>query len=67
MTLQRILVHMIEETARHAGQLDILREQLDGRAGLRADNDNLADFDTDGWAEYRARVQAIADGFRAYQ
>ena len=67
VTLQRILVHMIEETARHAGQLDILREQLDGRAGLRADNDNLADFDTDGWAEYRARVQAIADGFRASQ
>lgn len=28
-----ILVHMIEETARHAGHTDILREQLDGQTG----------------------------------
>lgn len=27
------LVHMIEETGRHAGHLDILREQIDGRIG----------------------------------
>jgi uncharacterized damage-inducible protein DinB len=27
------LVHMIEETARHAGHADILREQLDGQVG----------------------------------
>ncbi|MEU6839077.1 MULTISPECIES: DinB family protein [Streptomyces] len=26
-----VLVHMIEETARHAGHADILREQADGR------------------------------------
>ncbi|MFE6932913.1 DUF664 domain-containing protein [Streptomyces sp. NPDC057699] len=25
---------MVEETARHAGHLDIVRELLDGRAGL---------------------------------
>lgn len=29
-----ILLHMIEETARHAGHLDILREQLDGTTGI---------------------------------
>lgn len=28
-----ILVHMIEETARHSGHLDILRELTDGRTG----------------------------------
>jgi uncharacterized damage-inducible protein DinB len=28
--LRRLAAHMIEETARHAGQADILREQLDG-------------------------------------
>ena len=33
VSLRWIYVHMIEETARHAGQLDILREQLDGRVG----------------------------------
>jgi Protein of unknown function (DUF664) len=32
--LRRILLHMIEETARHAGHLDIVREMLDGRTGL---------------------------------
>jgi hypothetical protein len=28
-----ILVHMIEETARHAGHADIIREQIDGTTG----------------------------------
>ncbi len=28
-----IYVHLIEETARHAGHMDILREQIDGVAG----------------------------------
>lgn len=32
-TLRFILVHMIEETARHLGHLDILRELLDGTTG----------------------------------
>ncbi|HEV2756242.1 MAG TPA: DinB family protein [Actinomycetota bacterium] len=32
-TLRWIVVHMIEETARHAGQADILRELIDGRTG----------------------------------
>ena len=32
-TLRWIVVHMIEETARHAGQADILREQIDGTTG----------------------------------
>ncbi|GIF05129.1 DinB family protein [Actinoplanes siamensis] len=32
--LRRILLHMIEETARHAGHLDAVRELIDGRTGL---------------------------------
>lgn len=32
--LRWIVLHMIEETARHAGHLDIVRELLDGRTGL---------------------------------
>jgi uncharacterized damage-inducible protein DinB len=32
--LRRIMLHMIEETARHAGHLDIAREMLDGHTGL---------------------------------
>ena len=32
-SMRWVLVHMIEETARHAGHADILREQLDGATG----------------------------------
>ncbi|GBE63633.1 hypothetical protein MFM001_00950 [Mycobacterium sp. MFM001] len=34
VSLRWIYLHMIEETARHTGQLDILREQLDGATGF---------------------------------
>jgi uncharacterized damage-inducible protein DinB len=33
VSLRWIYLHMIEETARHAGHADILREQIDGTAG----------------------------------
>ncbi|MGH2819747.1 MAG: DinB family protein [Actinomycetota bacterium] len=33
VSLRWIYVHMIEETARHAGHADILREQIDGTLG----------------------------------
>jgi uncharacterized damage-inducible protein DinB len=33
VSLRWVLVHMIEETARHAGHMDILRELLDGTTG----------------------------------
>ncbi|MGH3858298.1 DUF664 domain-containing protein [Actinokineospora sp.] len=28
-----VILHMIEETARHVGHLDLIREQLDGATG----------------------------------
>lgn len=34
VSLRWIYVHLIEETARHAGHADILREQLDGATGF---------------------------------
>lgn len=33
VTMRWVLVHMIEENARHAGHADVLRELLDGRTG----------------------------------
>jgi hypothetical protein len=33
VSLRWILIHMIEETARHAGHLDLMREQIDGNTG----------------------------------
>ena len=35
VTIRWILLHMIRETARHAGHQDILRELTDGRTGFR--------------------------------
>lgn len=32
-TLRWVLLHLIEETARHAGQADLLREAIDGTVG----------------------------------
>jgi Protein of unknown function (DUF664) len=32
-TLERILLHLVQEYARHAGHLDIVRELVDGRTG----------------------------------
>jgi uncharacterized damage-inducible protein DinB len=33
IALREVLVHMIEEYARHAGHADLLRERIDGRVG----------------------------------
>ena len=60
-TLHTILVHMIAETNRHAGQADIVRELIDGSVGHRADNSNLPEEDDAWWVDYRARVEAAAD------
>jgi hypothetical protein len=51
---------VIAETNRHAGHADIVRELVDGAAGLRADNDNMPELDASKWAEYRDRVEAAA-------
>ena len=60
VTLQQILVHLIAETNRHGGHADIVRELIDGTAGLRADNDNLPPVDPSWWAAYREQVEAAA-------
>jgi hypothetical protein len=33
VTMRWVLIHMVEETARHAGHVDILRELIDGMTG----------------------------------
>ena len=60
VTLHRILVHMIAETARHAGHADIVRELIDGAVGLRQDNDNMAPGDAAWWESYRDRLEGVA-------
>lgn len=60
VTLHRILVHMVAETERHAGHADILRETIDGTAGLSRRTSNLPDHDDAWWQAYRARLEAAA-------
>jgi hypothetical protein len=48
------------ETARRAGHADIVREQIDGAAGMRAEASNVPDRDEQAWAHHRATVEAAA-------
>jgi hypothetical protein len=60
VTLHQILVLMTAETNRHAGHADIVRELIDGEAGLRADNDNLPPGDAAWWESYCDRLERAA-------
>jgi hypothetical protein len=59
-TLHRVLVHMIAEAHRHAGHADLLRELIDGAAGMLPQHGNLPDVDAAWWDGYRARVEQAA-------
>jgi hypothetical protein len=59
-SLHTVLVHMCVELARHAGHADIVRELIDGAAGLSAGNPNLPERSAEAWAAYRARIEAAA-------
>jgi hypothetical protein len=58
VTLQRVMVHLLAEVARHAGHADIVRELVDERAGN--DDGNLPEQTRQEWAAYRARVEEAA-------
>jgi uncharacterized damage-inducible protein DinB len=60
VTLHLVLVHVTTESHRHAGHADIVRELIDGAAGLRHGNDNLAAGDDAWWASYRERLEQVA-------
>ncbi|WP_155371143.1 DinB family protein [Catellatospora vulcania] len=60
VTLHHVLVHVLAETQRHAGHADIVRELVDGTAGLLPGNDNLPPSDEAWWSAYRGRVEQAA-------
>jgi hypothetical protein len=62
VTLHRVLVHMIAETHRHAGQADIVRELIDGAVGCRAPDDNMPRVDGEWWKSYHDRLTQVARG-----
>ena len=59
-TLGYLLVHMLDETAHHAGHADIIRETVDGRGGR--DHDQVGDDEH--WTAFVAKIQAAADAHR---
>ena len=53
-----IMVHVLGESTRHAGHLDILREGLDGRTGSFAEYETP--IDQEARAAYRAKIERAA-------
>jgi hypothetical protein len=60
VTLHRMLVHVTAETSRHAGHADVVRELIDGAAGLQPGNDNLPSSDQAWWQSHRDRLEHLA-------
>jgi hypothetical protein len=60
VTVHRVAVHVIAEVARHAGHADILRELVDGTAGMRPGDGNLPDRTRERLEERRNRIESDA-------
>jgi uncharacterized damage-inducible protein DinB len=58
--LATLLVRVLDDTARHAGQADIVRELIDGRGG--SDQESFGDHER--WRRYVERIEAAAGAFR---
>jgi Protein of unknown function (DUF664) len=60
VSLHRVMIHVIAETHRHAGHADILRELIDGAAGMLKGNSNLPEADAASWAAHRQQLEQAA-------
>lgn len=60
VTLHRILVHMVSETAQHLGHADIMREMIDGSTGKGPEDPNMSGRSVEEWALHRARIETAA-------
>jgi hypothetical protein len=61
VTLHQIMVHVIAETARHAGHADIVREMTDGQTGMRDGNTNVPSHEEQWWTSYVEKLQRAAE------
>jgi Protein of unknown function (DUF664) len=59
VTLHQMIVRVIADSQRHAGHADIVRELIDGSAGLTPDSSNLPDSGYS-WQDYWNRIEAAA-------
>lgn len=63
VTLFTIMVHVLNDTTRHAGHADILREQLDGQTGVTAGH--VEPIDTVAREVHYAKIERSATAARA--
>jgi hypothetical protein len=60
-TLHTLLVHTSQETARHAGHADIIREHIDGAAGLLEGVSNMPpEAGAAEWKRHYDKVESVA-------
>ncbi len=65
-TLHTLLVHTIQETARHAGHADIIREYIDGAAGLLKGVSNMPpEAGPAEWKRHYDKLESIARSSRS--
>jgi hypothetical protein len=60
VTLHKVLVHVTAETQRHAGHADIVRELIDGAAGMLKTAANLPSPGQVSWPDHWSRVERAA-------
>ena len=60
ITLHHVIVRVIADTVQHAGHADIIRELIDGKAGLTPDHPNLPSDESEWWSAHRQRVEDAA-------
>ncbi|WP_129837683.1 DinB family protein [Streptomyces sp. RFCAC02] len=60
ITLHHVLVRVISDTQRHAGQADIVRELIDGSVGYLQGKDNMPPGDRAWWEGHRNRLEQVA-------
>jgi hypothetical protein len=59
--LFNMMVHVLQDTTRHARHADILREQLDGRTRVMAEYEE--EIDTAARATHRAKIEHAAQAY----
>ncbi|WP_291278808.1 DinB family protein [Galactobacter sp.] len=66
-TLGELLVHMLNEVARHVGHADLARELTDGQIGLREGVSNLPEGRTEqGWLDGHDKLLAVAEATKPH-
>lgn len=59
VSLQQIMVHVLVDLTRHLGQVDVVREAIDGHVGLNPRNPNMPDGQD--WDAYLTKLRTLAD------